>query len=28
VLNPGTKSDMGESTAVHGVEVHIMRARG
>jgi hypothetical protein len=23
VLNPGAKSDMGESTAVHGVEVEI-----
>jgi anaerobic selenocysteine-containing dehydrogenase len=26
VLNPGTKSDMGDSTAVHGVEVHVTRA--
>lgn len=25
VLNPGEKSDMGESTAVHGVEVELTR---
>ena len=23
VLNPGTKADMGEATAVHGIEVHV-----
>jgi anaerobic selenocysteine-containing dehydrogenase len=26
VLNPGTKSDMGDATAVHGVEVRVARA--
>jgi anaerobic selenocysteine-containing dehydrogenase len=26
VLNPGTKADMGDSTAVHGVEVRVARA--
>jgi anaerobic selenocysteine-containing dehydrogenase len=26
VLNPGTKSDMGDSTAVHGIEVRVARA--
>ena len=26
VLNPGTKSDMGDATAVHGVEVRVTRA--
>ncbi len=26
VLNPGTKSDMGDATAVHGVEVRVSRA--
>ena len=25
VLNPGTKSDMGESTTVHGIEVLVTR---
>jgi anaerobic selenocysteine-containing dehydrogenase len=26
VLNPGTKSDMGDSTSVHGIEVRVARA--
>jgi hypothetical protein len=26
VLNPGTKADMGDSTAVHGVEVRVTHA--
>jgi anaerobic selenocysteine-containing dehydrogenase len=26
VLNPGVKTDMGESTSVHGVEVRVSRA--
>ena len=27
VLNPGTKTDMGESTSVHGVEVTVTPVR-
>jgi anaerobic selenocysteine-containing dehydrogenase len=27
ILNPGTKSDMGDSTAVHSVEIELSRAR-
>jgi hypothetical protein len=26
VLNPGQRTDMGDSTAVHGVEVTVVRA--